>query len=157
MKKAIIKDFEDYVVYEDGSVFSLKTEQFLKPYRKPDGYEFYTLCKKGKKHKWYAHRLVAKAFLSEVEGKNQVNHIDHCRHNNHVSNLEWVDASENYKASLDHPNGARSSREYKYLFHGEVITVANLQEFCKKNKLCNSHMSEVASGKRKSHKGYTKY
>lgn len=41
------------------------------------------------------HRLVAKAFIPNPEGKEMVDHIDGNRTNNHVSNLRWVTAEEN--------------------------------------------------------------
>ncbi|MEK6880606.1 MAG: HNH endonuclease signature motif containing protein, partial [Nanoarchaeota archaeon] len=43
----------------------------------------------------YIHRLVADQFLKRVDGKNEVDHIDHDRNNNKLSNLRWVDRSEN--------------------------------------------------------------
>ncbi len=50
-----------------------------------------------KKKQCYIHQLVAKAFLKPVEGKDQVNHIDCNKLNNHVSNLEWCTVAENNK------------------------------------------------------------
>lgn len=37
----------------------------------------------------------------------------------------------------------------------QVYTFQNLNQFCKENGLSQSHMVQVANGKRKSHKGWT--
>ena len=60
-----------------------------------NGYAFVRLCKGGETHSYKVHRLVAIAFIENKHGKQQVNHLDLNRANNHVDNLEWVTAKEN--------------------------------------------------------------
>ena len=48
----------------------------------------------------YAHRLVAKYFISNTDEKTEVNHIDGNKANNHVSNLEWSTKSENMQHAV---------------------------------------------------------
>lgn len=64
------------------------------------GYKTYVLSRL-KKHSNYIHRLVAQHFIPNPEGKKYVNHIDHDKSNNVVSNLEWVTAKENTKHGID--------------------------------------------------------
>ena|SRR6056297_1976428 len=97
-----------YYVYEDGSVYSLRKERFLKPQLNSCGYVLYHLTQdkpyKGKKTKIFsAHRLVLISFegYSTDKKKKEVNHIDGNKLNNHLSNLEWVTHSENILKSFE--------------------------------------------------------
>lgn len=94
------KDYCGYLVYEDGRVFSTKSNKFLKG-DNVGGYIQYTLCIEGKTVRLKAHRLVAMLFLERIEGKNVVNHIDGNKLNNHYSNLEWCDHYHNNKHARD--------------------------------------------------------
>lgn len=96
----LIENSRNYYVTEHGEVFS--NSKKLKPTPIKSGYlrvKIYYLD--GTCLDSYVHRLVAKAFIPSVEGKDEVNHIDANKENNHVSNLEWVSHAENMKHAQD--------------------------------------------------------
>lgn len=41
------------------------------------------------------HRIIAEQFIPNPEGKNEINHINHIKTDNHISNLEWCTHSDN--------------------------------------------------------------
>ena len=61
------------------------------------GYIRVNLYNKGKKKRYFIHRLVAEAFLPKIQGKDFVNHKDGNKQNNELGNLEWCNRSENMK------------------------------------------------------------
>lgn len=73
-----------------------------------DGYVKVRLQHKGKDKTARVHRLVAEAFIPNPENKDTVNHIDGNKQNNAVSNLEWVDRTEQMLHAYD--LGLKSSR-----------------------------------------------
>lgn len=60
-----------------------------------------SLYKDKKEKTWLVHRLIAKTFIPEVEGKDYINHIDGNRLNNDVTNLEWCNHKENNNHAFD--------------------------------------------------------
>jgi len=90
-----IIDYPNYLIYEDGRVYSKKYKRFLKPYSDKDGYYMVGLCKDGKRKLCKIHRLIALYYLPLVDGKDYVDHIDRDKTNNNISNLRWVNHSEN--------------------------------------------------------------
>ena len=90
-----IQDFENYLIYDDGRVFSKKRKIVLKYGKGKGGYEYVGLCKNGKRKTIKIHRLVAIHYLDKTEGKECVDHIDGNPLNNNVSNLRWVTNEEN--------------------------------------------------------------
>lgn len=67
----------------------------LKTYMINSGYECLKLTKDGERSSPLIHRLVAEHFLPNPLNLGEVNHIDGCKGNNHVSNLEWVSSKQN--------------------------------------------------------------
>lgn len=65
------------------------------------------------------HRLVAEAFVDNPLNKPFVNHLDGVKTNNHFSNLEWCDSSENVRRAYDTGLIARKSA---YSNHASKMT-----------------------------------
>ena len=116
-----IVGYENYEISNYGNCRKKDSEQNLKPHLNSAGYVRYGLSKNGKTKMFFAHRLVAKAFLKNPENKPQVNHKDNNKLNNHISNLEYCTQNENIK------------QQYKY---GKITRKINGKIFCKeKNKI----------------------
>jgi len=90
-----IEGYSDYLIHDDGRVWSKKGKgRFLEP-RKIKGYHQVCLYRDGKRKSVYASRLVALNFIPNPENKPEVDHIDRNPSNNHVSNLRWATRQEN--------------------------------------------------------------
>lgn len=61
------------------------------------GYKEVRLCHEGKTKTTFIHILKATAFIPNPENKKEVNHIDGNKLNNELTNLEWINHSENMK------------------------------------------------------------
>ena len=82
---------ENYIIQSDGRIFGKRYGKFMKPWTTRDGYLFVSCLGKN----CYVHRLVAQKFIPNPNNLPQVDHIDKCKTNNHVSNLRWVTCMTN--------------------------------------------------------------
>ena len=88
-------EYEGYQVSNLGNVRSKK--KVLSQTDDKKGYKYAKVSGK----RLSVHRLVAKAFIPNPLNKEQVNHINHVKYDNNVSNLEWSTQSENLKHAYD--------------------------------------------------------
>lgn len=100
-KNLKIEGLEKYQVSNMGRIKNTQTGLLLKPQKNIYGYMSVVLYKRIKYQKAKAcsfriHRLELQTFnpIDNMENL-EVNHIDHNRSNNLLSNLEWVTTSEN--------------------------------------------------------------
>ena len=110
-----VEGFERYIVSNTGRVISTlrnRTKE-LKPQQDAIGYLHYRLYPederfgsygpgRGKRPKLFkAHKLVLETFSPTLDTTLEVNHKDGDKHNNDITNLEWVTRSENIQHSWD--------------------------------------------------------
>jgi hypothetical protein len=90
-----IAGFEQYILYSNGTVFSIKSGRYMNARLNHDGYLYVELFEKPKRKKGCIHRLLAEHFIPNPSSKLCVDHIDGCRTNNNLDNLRWATATEN--------------------------------------------------------------
>lgn len=138
-----IKGFEDatgYLISKEGILYTDNrgSRKVLKYQINHKGYRTVTL----KTRKTISlHRLVALAFIPNPENKEHVNHIDGNKENNHVSNLEWVTASENNKHAFATGLSTPRKKELNYQYTGDHSNCKMLHQYDMNGKYLTSHKS----------------
>lgn len=141
MYKTIV-EFPRWEINEQGHIRSIKTKVDKFVYVNVQGYVAANFKRKGKSFSRKIHRLVGEMFLPEPEEwlvvlcankwpfKVCINHIDHDKQNNHVTNLEWCDIAQNNQAAME----AGVVPPLKGELNGRAILTEDLV-----HKLCKSY------------------
>ena len=80
-----------YQINRKGEVFSLITNNTMKPSLKKYGYYGIKLIKDRERKEFKLHRLLAIQFIPNPDNLPEIDHIDRNRQNHKLENLRWVD------------------------------------------------------------------
>ncbi len=146
-----IENYEGlYQVSNYGRVKNLKRNTILKSGINKNGY-CYVILSKNNKSKWHSvHRLVAKAFIDNINNYKCVNHKDENKQNNNANNLEWCTHkyNNNYGTRIKKVAKATSKKVIQYDNQNNFIKIWDSIIMASINTNTNRH-SIVSCCKRK--------
>lgn len=91
-----LNNYSNYRIFPDGRIYSEFINRFITPTFDSGRYLQVTLVNdEGERKTIKVHRLVASAFIPNLDDYREINHKDFNKENNSVSNLEWCDRSYN--------------------------------------------------------------
>ena len=90
-----IQGFPNYLIYDDGRVFSKYKNDYMKHKVSKSGYYHLSLCQDGKSKNYYTHRLVAIHYLPNPQNLPEIDHINRDKSDNRLQNLRWSSKRDN--------------------------------------------------------------
>ncbi len=113
--KLPVEGYEDnYNIYSDGRIFSIKKDDFKSFGLNNSGYHIVWLWKDNQRKSFLVARLVANHFIPNPCGYPQIDHIDpYDKLNNDISNLRWCNSSQN---GWNKPIYSNNTSGYKGVF-----------------------------------------
>ena len=99
--KSVERQVEVYSPKKNGTFIKTFYEKLLKPRRSSNNYQNITLYKDGKTYCYTIHRLVANAFIPNINNLEEINHMDGDKTNNSIYNLEWISHEDNIKHAIE--------------------------------------------------------
>lgn len=150
-----IDGFENYLVNENGEVFSVKRNIYLKP-NIVKGYAYVMLYKNGKGYHKRVHRLVADAFIPNPYNYEYINHKDEDKLNNCKENLEWCNSSYNnsYGTKAVRARKKTGKKVYQFDMNGEFIKEWDSCRLAESELGLPHYISACARGERESCGGF---
>jgi hypothetical protein len=105
-----IEGYANYLVSDLGFVMNKKTLRILQAGTNKYGYHHVCLCECKVRETLKIHTLVAKHHIDNPSGYKCVDHIDHDKNNNCVTNLRWCSSSQN---SMNRSKRTNTTSNYK--------------------------------------------
>ena len=121
-----------YKISNYGRVYSIISNKMIR-FDRVFGYEQVALYKNGAMKRFKVHRLVMLAFVGE--SLLQVNHINGIKHDNRLSNLEYVTQSENmlhaYRIGLEKPCDNGFKKKVRIIKNDDCRVFDSIRALCR--------------------------
>lgn len=140
----------DRVVTRSGKPI-VRHSHYLKPRLSKEGYNSASLSMGGEQKYVKVHRIVAQAFILNLENKPQVNHINGNQGDNRVENLEWVTQHENMRHAVETGLFDGTFRRVK---RSDGVVFRSINEASRKTKCDDADIGKCCKGTRKTCGGY---
>lgn len=143
-----VRSLDRHQINRDGKTYFYKGH-ILKQTKTKDrdgsmnGYLVVNIRQQGKSNLEFVHRLVAEAFLENINNLECVNHKDGNKQNNNIDNLEWCTYLDNnvhaLKKGLRHSRGNKIKQLDK---NGNIINIYN--STCEASRITNINRSLIS-------------
>lgn len=157
--KISIPNFPNCYACSNGKIWSANKNKYLSGEIDKDGYIKVHLSYNGRTQKFFVHRLIAEAFISNPNHLPQVNHKNEIKNDNRPENLEWVTCKENinYGTCISR----RAKTKSKPLIMCDIQTHQPIKQFNSRTEanqflgvIDKGNIKLVIDGKRQSAYGY---
>ena len=143
------RNFEKYEVFEDGRIWSYKTNSFLKPATMTNGYQRVCLTdNEGKRKTYLVHRVVYEAVSGKpIPSGMQINHISEAKNDSRFENLNLMSPKENNNwgtrnerarksISKSMTNNTKISKQVGAFQNGELVMTFPSTRECGRQGFC---------------------
>jgi hypothetical protein len=128
-----IQGYPNYLIYEDGRVYSKYCNKFMKPWINHENYYNIELTNEKGKKTFKHHRLIAIHFIPNPENKPQVDHKNRITKDNRIENLRWATQCENQQNKGIQKNNTSGIKNISFNKNGLYVynKMINKTKFCK--------------------------
>lgn len=160
-------DFDRYIIYEDGRIFSKAKNDFMEETLNEKGYVYNTYkLKDGSFHRFRRHRVIWTYFNGEIPNNMQIDHKNTIRKDNCLSNIHIVDGKGQYKNPITKQNLINSHIGKPHYYQrkpvaqidkttGEIIKIWDCAALIEKELgFYNQNISKCCNGKRTTAYGF---
>lgn len=158
----MFRDYTKYEVFDDGRIYSYKSNRFLKPTKNNRGYYWVSLFDNNGEGKNYpVHKVVYESIKGEILEGYEINHKSERKDENFIANLELVDRKTNCNYGTRNERIAKKltnrkdlSKQVAAYKDGVLVMTFPSAAEAERNGFTHQGVSKCCNGKLPHYKGY---